>query len=172
MIFYLKDSSDEHLRTTARSFSSFSVGGLVTQRALNISRESRFPHLRRIETCTVGIGTPHHGADLATWGAILADIVNIIKPANRNVVKLLKRGSEILVDVQDAFHNVLEKRKEEQAKIEITCFYELLPVVRSCVVPKESAIMGGSLNTQFALTIRCVDCAREDSEAVLTHQRI
>jgi hypothetical protein len=59
---------------------------------------------------------------------------------------LLKRGSEILVDVQDAFHNVLEKRKEEQAKIEITCFYELLPVVRSCVVPKESATMSGELN--------------------------
>lgn len=50
------------------------------------------------------------------------------------------------MDVQDAFHNVLEKRKEEQAKIEITCFYELLPVVRSCVVPKESATMSGELN--------------------------
>lgn len=90
---------------------------------------------------TIGIcflGTPHHGVDLDTWGAILTDIVIIAKPANRNVVKLLKRGSEILVDVQDAFHNVLEKRKEEKAKIEITCFCELLPVVSSCVVPKES----------------------------------
>lgn len=50
------------------------------------------------------------------------------------------------MEVQDAFHNVLEKRKEEEMKIEITCFYELLPVVRSCVVPKESAIMNGELN--------------------------
>ena len=116
---------------------------------MNISRESRFPHLRRIETCTVGIcflGTPHHGADLARWGAILTDIVNIGKPANRNIVKLLKRDSEILADVQDAFHNLLEKRKEERAKIGVICFYELLPVLRSCIVPKESAIMSGELN--------------------------
>jgi hypothetical protein len=68
------------------------------------------------------------------------------QPANCDVVKLLKRGSATLVDVQDAFHNVLEKRKEEGARIEITCFYELLPYVRSPVVPKESATMSGELN--------------------------
>ena len=50
------------------------------------------------------------------------------------------------MDVQDAFHNVLEKRKEERVKIEISCFYELLPVVKSCVVPKESATISGELN--------------------------
>jgi hypothetical protein len=92
------------------------------------------------------LGTPHHGADLAKWGSILTDIVNIGKPANRNVVKLLKRDSEILADLQDAFHNLLEKSKEERTKIEITCFYESLPVFRSCVVPKESAIISGELN--------------------------
>lgn len=126
-----------------------SLGGLVTQRALNISRESRFPHLRHIETYTIGIcflGTPHRGADLATWGAILTDIASVAKPANRKVVKLLERGSEMLAEIQDSFHNVLEKRKEERAKIEIVCFYELLPVIRSCVVPKESAIISGELN--------------------------
>jgi hypothetical protein len=48
--------------------------------------------------------------------------------------------------VQDDFHNVLEKRKEEKSKIEITCFYESLPVVRSFIVPKESATISGELN--------------------------
>ena len=52
----------------------------------------------------------------------------------------------MLAEIQDSFHNVLEKRKEERAKIEIVCFYELLPVIRSCVVPKESAIISGELN--------------------------
>jgi hypothetical protein len=50
------------------------------------------------------------------------------------------------MDVQYAFHNALEKRKEEKAKIEIACFYKLLPMVRSCVVPKESATMRRELN--------------------------
>ncbi|OCL05154.1 hypothetical protein AOQ84DRAFT_267931, partial [Glonium stellatum] len=126
-----------------------SLGGLVTQRALSISRESRYPHLRMIESCTIGIcflGTPHHGSDLAKWGAVLADIVNIVKPANRSIVRLLKSGSATLSDVQDSFHNVLEKRKQERLKIEIVCFYEQLPCGKSFVVPKESAIMTGELH--------------------------
>lgn len=126
-----------------------SLGGLVIQRALSTSRESRFHHLRIIETCTIGIcflGTPHHGSDLAKWGAVLTDIVNIVKPANHGIVKLLRRGSETLSNVQDSFHNVLEKRKQEGSNIEIVCFYEQLPVGKSFIVPKESAIITGELH--------------------------
>ncbi len=92
------------------------------------------------------LGTPHHGVDDARWIAILTDIVNILKPVNRDIVKLLRQGSPMLVDVQDSFHNVLEKRKQEGLGIDITCFYELLPVARSCVVPKESAVIPGELH--------------------------
>ncbi|KAI9793032.1 MAG: hypothetical protein M1816_000930 [Peltula sp. TS41687] len=130
-------------------FVAHSLGGLVTQRALCISRESRFAHLRIIETCTIGlcfVGTPHHGADLTDWGTIRTNMFNIVRPANRNIIKLLKRGSEVLGDVQDAFQNVLEKRKEEASKIEIVCFYELLPLIRSHIVPKDSAVIAGELN--------------------------
>ena len=126
-----------------------SLGGLVTQRALSTSRESRFHHLRMIENCTIGIcflGTPHHGSDLAKWGAVLTDIVNIVKPANHRIVKLLRRGSETLSNVQDSFYNVLEKRKQERSKIDIVCFYEQLPVGKSFIVPKESAIITGELH--------------------------
>ena len=96
-----------------------SLGGLLTQRALTISRESRFRHLQDIEACTVGIcflGTPHHGADLAIWGHVLANVISAAKPANSAPVKLLERGSEMLRDVQDGFHNLLEKRKDERKK--------------------------------------------------------
>ncbi|KAL1597940.1 hypothetical protein SLS60_008428 [Paraconiothyrium brasiliense] len=119
-----------------------SLGGLVTQRALIMSRESRHPHLQVIEACTVGIcflGTPHHGSDLAKWGSILTRIANIAKPANLAPVELLKQGSEMLRDVQEGFHNLLEKRKDEEAKIEIVCFYETLPLGRFLVVPKEKS---------------------------------
>lgn len=125
------------------------MGGLVVQRALTISRESRFAHLRDIEACTIGIcflGTPHHGADLAKWGRILTNIVGIAKAANVAPVQLLERGSEMLQDVQDGFHNLLEKRKDEMEKIEIICFYETLQIVRVLIVPKESAVISGELN--------------------------
>ena len=125
------------------------LGGLLVQRALSASRESRFPYLSSIEKRTVGIcflGTPHHGVDLAKWGTILADIVNMIKPANRGIVEVLKRDSPMRADVRDAFHNVLEKRKMELAKIEIVCFYEQLPMIRSLIVPKESATISGELS--------------------------
>jgi hypothetical protein len=52
----------------------------------------------------------------------------------------------MLRDVQDGFHNLLEKRKDERKKIQITCFYETLPLVRFIVVPKESAIISGELS--------------------------
>lgn len=52
----------------------------------------------------------------------------------------------MLGEVQDGFHNLLEKRKEEGAKIGIVCFYETLPLVRFLVVPKESAVISGELD--------------------------
>jgi hypothetical protein len=61
-------------------------------------------------------------------------------------VKLLERDSEMLRDVQDDFHNLLEKRKDEGAKIKITCFYETLPLFRVLVVPIDSAVISGELS--------------------------
>lgn len=119
------------------------------QRALTMSRESRHSHLQAIEKSTVGIcflGTPHHGADLAKWGSILSDIVNIAKKTNSAPVKLLQRDSEVLRDLQDGFHNLLEKRKSEGIRIEITCFYETLAHVRFMIVPSESAVIKGELS--------------------------
>jgi len=52
----------------------------------------------------------------------------------------------MLRDVQDGFHNLLEKRKDERKKIQVTCFYETLPLVRVIVVPKESAVISGELS--------------------------
>ena len=52
----------------------------------------------------------------------------------------------MLGEVQDGFYNLLEKRKDEGAKIEIVCFYETLPLVKFLVVPKDSAVIRGELD--------------------------
>jgi len=111
-----------------------------------MSRDGRYAHLQTIERSTVGIcflGTPHHGADLAKWGGFLADLVNVVKKMNSAPVDLLKRDSEMLRDVQDGFHNLLEKRKESDRRIEITSCYETLALVRPIIVPQESAVISG-----------------------------
>ncbi|ORY15267.1 hypothetical protein BCR34DRAFT_585166 [Clohesyomyces aquaticus] len=127
-------------------FVAHSLGGLVTKKALALSGESRFPHLRAIEIHTTGIvflGTPHHGADLAKWGSFLSNIANLAKPVNKDVIKALRRQSETLAGVQDAFHNLVERRKDEGSKVRLICFYETMPVYNTIIVSKDSAVIPG-----------------------------
>lgn len=51
----------------------------------------------------------------------------------------------MLAEVQNNFHNVVEKRKEERNWISLVCFYETLPLFNSLVVPKDSAVISGEL---------------------------
>jgi len=144
-------------------FVAHSLGGLLVQRALTMSRDGRHAHLQTIERSTVGIcflGTPHHGADLAKWGSFLADIINIVKKTNSAPVDLLKRDSEMLRDVQDGFHNLLEKRKEAGTRIDITSFYETLAFVRPIIVPQESATISGELSYPIRAN-HVVSCASD-----------
>ncbi|KAL4788928.1 putative ribonuclease p/mrp subunit [Aspergillus venezuelensis] len=130
-------------------FVAHSLGGLVVQQALLSARDSRERHHREIETHTIGIcflGTPHRGASLATWGERLARILNIFKPVNCQVVSLLGPRSKALYEMRRSFYNLLEKRKDDCARIRIVCFYETIPMVRSCVVSEESATIDGELS--------------------------
>jgi hypothetical protein len=82
-----------------------------------------------VERCTIGIvflGTPHHGSDLASWAAVCAKIAKKFKDTNVEIVNTLKPESEVLRDTQDEFGQLLESRKNEGRKIQITCFYEEL----------------------------------------------
>jgi hypothetical protein len=104
-----------------------SLGGLVTEDALCISRSSPEKHVRQIGECTLAIaflGTPHHGSDLAAWAKYGAIIANVVKHANPDIVSVLKPGSEMLASVQKGFHNILRLRKDEGTEIAITCFFE------------------------------------------------
>ncbi|MCJ1425649.1 hypothetical protein MMC29_003549, partial [Sticta canariensis] len=145
--------ASERRRTSTESrkiiFVAHSLGGLVTQRALSHSRDAG-KHLRQIERCTVGIvflGVPHCGADLESWATIGTQMVGILRRTNKDIVKVLNPGSEMLREVQKDFHKVLAHRKEskdEGCAISITCFYEELPVPGvGEIVPKHSAEMKG-----------------------------
>lgn len=82
-------------------------------------------------TCTIAIaflGTPHFGADLASWAKFGTNIANIVKRVNKDVVSVLEPGSHMLAKIQNGFHNILRLRAETNNGISITCFYEELVV--------------------------------------------
>ena len=112
-------------------FVAHSLGGLVTQDCLWISRNHPESHLRQVSSCTIGIsflGTPHHGADLAAWAKFGTTIAKIFKSANSDIVSVLQPGSEMLARVQEGFHGLLRLRVKEGSEIAITCFFEELAV--------------------------------------------
>ena len=112
-------------------FVAHSLGGLVTEAALPSSKHSPFEHIRQIERNTVGIvflGTPHLGADAAKWGAFVSRTLSAIRKTNVKIIELLKPDSEMLEKIQKDFQSVLRQRIDAQQSIEITCFFEELPV--------------------------------------------
>lgn len=77
----------------------------------------------------VFLGTPHHGAGLAKWAEMLAMSVGLVKQTNPDILTVLKRDSEVLARIQDSFHTMIRARNQGGLPpIEITCFYEELPL--------------------------------------------
>lgn len=112
-------------------FVAHSLGGLVTEIAVALSRRSPFEHIRQIEQNTVGIvfmGTPHLGADAARWATFATGIISAIKQTNVKIVEVLRPDSEMLASLQKDFQGVLRQRIDEHQPVDITCFYEQLPV--------------------------------------------
>ena len=101
-----------------------------------MSKQRPEPHLRSILRSARGIvflGTPHHGAGLARWAETLARTIGHIKQTDHGIVEVLRRDSEVLARIQDSFHAMIMTRNKDGHKdglqpIEITCFYEELPL--------------------------------------------
>jgi hypothetical protein len=56
--------------------------------------------------------------------------IGIVKQTNSKIVDVLRRDSEVLARIQDGFHTMVKARREEGLlPIEITCFYEELPLI-------------------------------------------
>ncbi|KAM0425245.1 hypothetical protein ACHAPT_009562 [Fusarium lateritium] len=127
------------------------LGGLVCQDALVTAKQRPEPHLQKIFHLTRGIiflGTPHHGSSLAKWGELASRSVGIMKQTNTEIVQLLTRDSEVLARIQDCFHTmIMARNREDTNMIDITCFYEELPMKRiGVVVPKHSATLPGYIS--------------------------
>jgi hypothetical protein len=104
--------------------------------------------LRNIYDSTYGIiflGTPHSGTILATLSGRLAQLISPATRTNLRIVNVLRRDSEVLARIRNEFHSLLRCRRDDgDHEIEITCFYEELPLPAiGVVVPKHSAILPG-----------------------------
>jgi len=75
------------------------------------------------------LGTPHHGSDLAKWTQWLAGSLGVVKRTNTEIVRVLRRDSEVLARIQESFHTMIMARINEGLEpIEIICFFEELPM--------------------------------------------
>lgn len=95
------------------------------------SRQRTELHLHNVLRSTRGIaflGTPHHGSGLARWAELLSRSIGIFKQTNTQIVAVLKRDSEVLARIQDGFHTMVLSRGKEGQPIEISCFFEELPL--------------------------------------------
>ncbi|KAK4101838.1 hypothetical protein N658DRAFT_39535 [Parathielavia hyrcaniae] len=111
-----------------------------------MSRQRSEKHLQSIlrPTCSIiFLGTPHHGAGLAKWAELLSRSIGLVKQTNSNIVEVLRRDSVVLARIQESFHTmVMAQSREGLPPIEISCFYEELPLRGvGLVVPQDSAIL-------------------------------
>lgn len=76
------------------------------------------------------IGTPHMGSNKADWAAPLTRLSKVFRTTNSKIVQVLQPGSEMLANLQQEFHTLLDDRSKNQGRwVEIYCFYETVPVV-------------------------------------------
>ena len=60
----------------------------------------------------------------------MSEFIGLLKQTNSSIVDVLKRDSEVLARIQDGFHTMIKANSTaETPPIEVTCFYEELPVL-------------------------------------------
>jgi hypothetical protein len=107
-----------------------SLGGLVVEKALTIGDTcpEYEKHLKKIADNTIGIitlGTPHAGSNLAEWAEITTRLLRSVH-ANRDIVGVLTKDSQVLQDTNNAFARFLATRNQRNSRIEIQRFHETL----------------------------------------------
>jgi protein SERAC1 len=126
-------------------FVAHSLGGLVSKEAILLSRNNPGAHLRDIFECTKGIvfmGTPHRGSWIADWAKIPASALDLVKCTNKSLLKILETDDQLLESIQIRFWSTIRELREDGRPIEVTCFFEELPLpVVGKVVSRESATL-------------------------------
>ncbi|KAJ5089159.1 Alpha/Beta hydrolase protein [Penicillium argentinense] len=128
-------------------FVAHSLGGLVCKRAILLSRNNPEVHLRSIFEALKGVifmGTPHKGAWMADWAKIPASALRVVKSSNVVLLDVLRGSNQLLESVQVDFLAMVRQLREEGRGLEITCFFEELPVFGAgTIVSRESATFEG-----------------------------
>jgi protein SERAC1 len=75
------------------------------------------------------MGTPHAGSSIAPWASKLSEFIGLIKQTNSDILDPLKRDSAMLALIKEGFFEMLRVRRSEgKSPIQITCFFEQLPL--------------------------------------------
>lgn len=84
---------------------------------------------------------------MASWAKIPISALGVIKSVNGRLLKALGPDQELLESIQDDFLRLLRQMTVSESPIEITCFFEELPMpVIGKIVSRESANMGSEYN--------------------------
>jgi hypothetical protein len=128
-------------------FVAHSLGGLVCKEAILSSRNNPEPHLCDVFEHTTGIifmGTPHRGSWMADWMKIPASGLGVLKSTNKSLLQVLGTDDQLLESIQVRFWSMVRGQRESGRRLEITCFFEELPLpVVGQVVSKVSATLEG-----------------------------
>lgn len=112
-----------------------------------LSRDNPETHLKKLFECAKGIifmGTPHTGSWMADWAKIPASALGIVKSANKSLLKILETDDQLLESIQLRFLAMVRDLRESNRRLEMTCFFEELPLpVVGKVVAKDSATFAG-----------------------------
>lgn len=156
-------------------FIAHSLGGLVCKEMILLSRNHPEPHLKTVFQATkafIFMGTPHTGSWMAHWASVPAKALGILKSTNRSLLKVLETDDQLLESLQQRFLAMLRDLREADRRLEITCFYEELPLpVAGIVVSKESATFGGynliSIHANHRNMVRFADAQETGFKRVL-----
>lgn len=75
------------------------------------------------------MGTPHMGSNKANWLATLSRFSNVLRTTNSQIVGVLEPGSQMLANLQQEFHTMLNDRaRNHESMMEIFCYYEEVSV--------------------------------------------
>lgn len=149
-------------------FVAHSLGGLVCKEAILLSRNNPEPHLCNVFEHTAGIifmATPHRGSWIADWMKIPASCLGVLKSTNKSLLQVLGTDSHLLESIQVRFWSMVREQRESGRRLEITCFFEELPLpVVGKVVSKESATIEGYMSVSVHANHRDMVRFRTENE--------
>jgi hypothetical protein len=90
------------------------------------------------------MGTPHKGSWIADWAKISAGALGLVKSTNKSFLEILRTDNQLLEAIQVDFWSMIRDLRENGRRLEVTCFFEELPLpVIGKVVSKDSATLEG-----------------------------